>query len=82
LREIRGGLFAARHDQVDPRFDLDDSQAVVAGLVAAKDKDAIVALSSTDNVWQRDGVAAALSLAPAGADQFVDSVVDALLRVE
>jgi TIR domain-containing protein len=82
LREIRGGLFAARHDQVDPRFDLDDSQAVVARLVAAKDKDAIIALSRTDNVWQRDGVAAALSLAPAGADQFVDSVVDALLRVE
>ena len=81
LRQIRSGFFAARHDQIDPRFDLDDSQAVVAGLVAAKDRDAIVDLSKTDNVWQRDGVAAALSLAPAGADQFVDGVVDALLRV-
>ena len=82
LTALRGGFFAARHDRVDPRFDLDDSQAVVAELIAAQDKASIVALSTTDNVWQRDGVAAALSLAPAGADQFVDSVVDALLRVE
>jgi len=82
LTALRGGFFAARHDRVDPRFDLDDSQAVVAELIAAQDKASIVALSTTDNVWQRDGIAAALSLAPAGADQFVDSVVDALLRVE
>jgi hypothetical protein len=38
-------------------------------------------LSRTDNEWQRDGVAAALSVAPAGADKFVDRIVDILLRV-
>lgn len=81
LTAIRGGFFAARHGVVDPRFDLDDTQAVVAALVIAENQEAIVWLSRTDDEWQRDGVAAALSVAPARADKFVDRIVDVLLRV-
>jgi hypothetical protein len=81
LAAIRGDLFATRHAILDPVLDLDDSRAVTGSLIATKNRDAIVSLSQTDNVWQRDGVAAALSMAPPSADAFVDGVVDALLRI-
>jgi hypothetical protein len=45
------------------------------------DQDAIVSLSKTDNIWQRDGVAAALGMAPPDANGFIDKVVGTLLRV-
>jgi len=78
---IRSGFFAARHAAVDQTLDLDDSRDVILALVAVEDEGAILALAQTDNVWQRDGVAAGLRLAPPGADGFVDRVVDRLLRV-
>ena len=81
LAAIRGGLFTTRHAVLDPILDLDDSRAVTAALIAMKNHDAIVSLAQTDNVGQRDGVAAALSMAPPGADEFVDGVVDTLLRI-
>jgi hypothetical protein len=80
LAAIRDGLFTARHTFLDPLLDVDDSRAVTTALVAAQDKDAIVSLSRTDNVWQRDGIAAALTMAPASADTFIDNVVNTLLR--
>jgi hypothetical protein len=81
LAAIRSGLFATRHAVLDPILDLDDSRAVTAALIAAQDRDAIVALSKTDDVWQRDGVAAALAMAPPSAGAFVDRVIDDLLRL-
>ena len=80
LAAIRDGLFTTRHAFLDPLLDVDDSRAVTAALIAAQDKGAIVSLARTDNVWQRDGVAAALTVAPASADAFVDVVVSTLLR--
>jgi hypothetical protein len=82
LAAIRGGFFSVRHPTVDPILDLDDSRAVVTALVASESADAIVALARTDNVWQRDGVAAALALAPPEAGAFVDRIVGALLQVK
>jgi hypothetical protein len=81
LTAVRGGFFAERHAAVDPALDLDDTRALVAALVASANREAIVALSQTDNVWQRDGVLAALELAPTNANAFIDGVVGALLRV-
>ncbi len=81
LAAIRGDLFTTRHAVLDPTLDLDDCRAVTAALIAMKNRDAIVSLSQTANVGQRDGVAAALSMAPPGADEFVDGVVDTLLRI-
>jgi hypothetical protein len=81
LAAVHDGLFTTRHAILDPILDLDDSRAVTATLVAMQDREAIVSLAQTDNVWQRDGVAAALSMAPPNADEFVDGVVHALLRI-
>jgi len=81
LSAINGGVFLARHTVLDPILDLDDARALTSRLIESKNRDAIVALSHTDNVWQRDGVAAALAMAPATADGFVDGVIDALLRL-
>jgi hypothetical protein len=81
LAAIDGGLFSVRHTVLDPILDLDDARALTARLIATKDRDAIVALSRTDNFGQRDGVAAALAMAPVSADAFVDGIVDALLRL-
>jgi len=82
LAAIHGGFFTARHATVNPVLDLDDSRAVVAALVARGDREGIVFLAQTDNLWQRDGVAAGLTLAPPGADIFIDGVVGALLQVK
>ena len=81
LAAIRGGLFTTRHAVLDPILDLEDSQALTAALIDKKDTDSIVALAKTENAWQRDGVAAALSIATSSADAFIDGVVDELLRL-
>jgi hypothetical protein len=86
LAAVRGGFFGKRQAyaasrQYDRRHDLDDARALTLALVADKDSAAILELAQTDNVWQRDGVAAALQSAPPAADDFVDGVVRTLLRV-
>jgi hypothetical protein len=81
LAAIRDGLFAERRATLDPVLDLDDSRTLTAALIAMGDQDAIVSLSKTDNIWQRDGVAAALGMAPPDANGFIDKVVGTLLRI-
>ncbi len=81
LAVIRGGFFSERRSHADPRRDLDDTRALILALVGARDERAILELAKTDNVWQRDGVAAGLQMAPPDADAFVDRVVGALLEV-
>ncbi len=81
LAAIRDGLFVVRHLLLDPLLDVGDSRDVTAALIALQDKGAVVSLARTDNVWQRDGVAAALATAPPSADTFVDEVVNALLQI-
>lgn len=81
LAAIRDGFFVQRHSRVDPRHDLDDTRTLILALVRARNKPAILELAKTDNVWQRDGVAAGLQMAPPEADGFVDHVVGALLEV-
>ena len=73
---IRDGLFEVRNDVVgEPRLDGEDTRALTAALIAARDKARIVALARTANTWQRDGVASAMVAAPADAAGFIDDVV-------
>jgi hypothetical protein len=81
LAEIRQGFFVKRRSYVDPRLDHDDSRALTMALVENQDQRAILELSQTDDIWQRDGVAAALQLAPHSADGLIDHVVGALLTL-
>jgi hypothetical protein len=80
LATIRDGFFVQRRNHIDPRHDLDDTRALILALVRARDEPAILELAKTDNVWQRDGVAAGLQAAQPDADDFVDRVVGALLE--
>jgi hypothetical protein len=77
---IRDGFFRERRAFIDPRQDLDDTRSLTLALVANKDQVAILELAHTDNVWQRDGVASGLQAADARDNNFVDSVVGALLN--
>lgn len=88
LAVVRNGFFAQRRAHINlrdpqdiPRCDFDDTRDLTLALIAGKDQAAILELAQTNNVSQRDGVAAALQSAPSAADDFVDGVVGALLRV-
>ena len=81
LSEIRQGFFIKRRAYVDPHLDHDDSRALTLALVENQDESAILELAQTDDIWQRDGVAAALQLAPPSADRLIQGVVDALLTL-
>ena len=78
---VEGGFFAQRRGRVDPRCDLDDARRLTLALVGAANQAAIIKLARTTNVWQRDGVAAALQSAPPETSVFVDRVVAALLQL-
>jgi hypothetical protein len=81
LMAVHNGFFAERRAYVDPRYDLDDTRSLTLALVAGQDQVRILKLAQTDNLWQRDGVAAGLQVAPPDDDDFVDKVVGALLHV-
>jgi hypothetical protein len=87
LAVVRDGFFAKRRAHIRrdpkdiPRCDFEDTRDLTLALVVDKDHAAILELAQTDDISQRDGVAAALQSAPSAADDFVDGVVDALLRV-
>jgi hypothetical protein len=82
LAIVRGGFFQARRQfGISASQDLNDTRALVLALVARHDDEAILELSKTGNVWQRDGVAAGLQAAPKTADEFVHSTVGDLLLV-
>jgi TIR domain len=81
LEVVRAGLFVKRHAFVNPQRDFDDIRSLTLALISAGDETAIVSLAKTDNVGQRDGVAAGLQAAPEAADGFIDMVVKALLEV-
>ena len=82
LAAVRQGLFEQRFRQLgEPRLDAEDSRNLAASLIAGEDAKGIVSLAKTANVWQRDGVAAALQAAPADKLLFIDQVVGALLAV-
>jgi hypothetical protein len=82
LAAVRAGFYDQRRQRrISPWYDLDDTLSLVLAMVAARDQQAIVELAQTENVWQRDGVAAALQGAPSSADEFVDAVTEALLQV-
>ena len=79
---IRDGLFELRNDVVgEPRLDGEDTRALTAALIAARDQARIVALARTANTWQRDGVASAMVAAPVESAGFIDDVVGELLTV-
>jgi TIR domain len=82
LAAVRGGFYDQRRQRrISSWYDLDDTLSLVLAMVAARDQPAIVELAQTENIWQRDGVAAALQGAPPAADEFVDAVTGALLQV-
>jgi len=81
LAQVRAGFFEQRRNAVNPRHDLEDTRDLVLAFVERHDQPAILELAQTTNIWQRDGVAAALQAAPPVADNFVNSIVGALLRV-
>jgi hypothetical protein len=82
LAIVRGGFFQARRQfGISASQDLNDTRTLVLALVARHDDGAILELSKTGNVWQRDGVAAGLQAAPKAADEFVHSTVGDLLLV-
>jgi hypothetical protein len=78
LAAIRNGFFGERRAHIGPGQDLDDARNLTLALVAAEDQAAILELAQTDNVWQRDGVAAGLQAAPQADDDFAGRVVTAL----
>lgn len=82
LALLRGDFFAQRRlHGISPSQDLFDTRTLVLSLVERRDAGAIVALSKTANLWQRDGVAAGLQAAPKAADEFVYATVGELLKV-
>jgi TIR domain/AAA ATPase domain len=81
LEAIHAGLFDKRRPFVDLHRDFEDTRGLTLALIAARDETAIVGLAKTENVGQRDGVAAGLQAAPANAEGFVEGVVKALLQV-
>lgn len=81
LEVVRAGLFDKRRAFVDLHRDFDDIRGLTLALISARDETAIVNLAKTDNIGQRDGVAAGLQAAPADAQGFIEMVVKALLQV-
>ena len=76
------GLFGMRAARLDePRLDAEDARRLTLGLIEARSEAGIVTLARTENVWQRDGVAAALQSAGPGDRDFIDSVVGSLLAL-
>jgi hypothetical protein len=78
---VRDCFFGERRGYVAPRQDLDDTRSLTLALVASRDQSAILELAQTDNLSQRDGVAAGLQEAPRDYNDFVDRVVGGLLQV-
>ncbi|MGH3562497.1 MAG: hypothetical protein ACRDTN_12030, partial [Mycobacterium sp.] len=82
LHAVQQGLFSHRRSRLEePRLDTEDSRSLTDELVSQGDQADIVALATTSNVWQRDGVASALQSAPPDKLPFIDAVVGALLAV-
>ena len=81
LQVVRAGFFDRRRAQVDAHRDFEDVRILTLALVSATQQVALVELAQTENIAQRDGVAAGLQSAPADADAFVQGVVKALLEV-
>jgi len=86
MNVVRHGLFEQRGARLqEPRLDAEDSRKLTAALIAARNRDGILALAQTPSTWQRDGVASALQSAlesaPADLLSFVDGVVAGLLTV-
>ena len=81
LAVIRTGFFDKRRAFVDMHRDFEDIRSLTLALVSVGDEVSIVGLAQTDNIGQRDGVAAGLQAAPPDADGFIEGVVKALLQV-
>jgi hypothetical protein len=81
LALVRGGYFEKRRSLLDSSHDLYDTRSLVSALIEDGDEAAILGLARTDNIRQRDGVAAALLTAPDAASDLVDRVVVALLKM-
>jgi hypothetical protein len=82
LAAVRQGLFAERLARLhEPRLDAADARNLTSAMVTTRDEAGILALARTENVWQRDGVASALQSAGRGDLEFVDLVVEALLKI-
>ena len=83
LQAVQDSLFAERLAMCnEPRLDLEDSSNLTLALVAARDRAGILTLARTENIWQRDGVAAALQSTKAEDLVFVDEIVGALLELK
>lgn len=82
LGEVEAGFFPQRAARLGAqRLDLDDACLLALALMEEGREDAVAGLATTDNPWQRDGVAAALlSLAPA-ARPAVDRIAGRLLKL-
>ena len=81
LALVRDGLFDKRSSHDHSGSDLDDARQLTLALVEAGNEAAILELSKTENVRQRDGVTAGLLAAEPSADRLVGRVVAELLRV-
>jgi len=81
LDVVRNGFFDRRHAFVDMHRDFEDIRSLTLTLVSVADGASIVDLAQTDNIGQRDGVAAGLQGAPSDADGFIEGVVKTLLQV-
>ncbi|MGE0650695.1 MAG: TIR domain-containing protein [Alphaproteobacteria bacterium] len=81
LALVRGSFFETRRKHLDSGDDLGDARNLTLALVEHRDAVAILELARTDNIRQRDGVAAALLACAPEADEFVHGVVVALLKM-
>ncbi len=81
LALVRDGFFDKRRTHLDSNGDLDDARGLTLSLVEDGDEAAILELAQTDNIRQRDGIAAGLLAAPPAANAFVERVVTGLLKV-
>jgi len=83
VRAVEDGLFAERQARLnEPRLDADDSRSLTLALIGAREQGGIVKLARTENIAQRDGVAAGLQSAEAKDGDFVGQVVGALLKLK
>jgi hypothetical protein len=78
---VREGFFERRRSHLDSNADFSDARDLTLALVESGDEAAILELARTDNIRQRDGIAAGLLTAPPEADNFVDRIVAGLLRM-
>lgn len=83
LQMVADGLFAEREARLNkPALDIDDSRSLTLALIGEGEKEGILKLARTENIGQRDGVASGLQSARAKDDEFVGSVVSALLKLK